>query len=215
MIASSVVRRRALVAAAASGCMLFSAFCAHAEPVKLPAGTEIPLTLEHHVTSGYIRADEPVFFRVTHDVQVDGRTVIARATLVRGKMFDAANRGMVGQSGMMSFGVKSLPAVDGSMAPVDADMTSKGRSRAGATLGWTIFWGIPGLITKGVNPYLERGTEIAATVAVDTLVDPDKTPGLVEASGSDGTHVAAAAGPPEPLPVAVYKNRIAGSARKP
>jgi hypothetical protein len=122
-------------------------------------------------------------------------------------MLSAANRGMVGQSGSMSFGVNLLPAVDGSMVGVDADLTSKGRSRAGATVAWTIFWGIPGLITKGVNPYLERGTEVSATVLGDSLIDPDKI--------ASNAEVPSGATPAAPLPLTIDKHKFAGSAKKP
>jgi hypothetical protein len=140
--------RGALVAAA--GCAFFSFSCVRAEPVKLAAGTEIPLTLQHHVTSGYIAADQPVYFRVTHDVQVDGRTVIAGGTLVRGKMLSAQSRHSrtVGVDVVRRQPAAGRRWLDGRRRCRPA----RGRSRV-VTVAWTIFWG-SGPDHERVNPYL-------------------------------------------------------------
>lgn len=145
---------------------------ASAEPVKLPAGMLVELELQHHVTPSYLEVNAPVYFRVASDVAVGEQTVIRKGTLVTGKMEQSNERGMVGKSGVMSLGVRSVAAVDGSSVPIDMDMTQQGRSRGGAVVGWTIFWGIPGLITKGVNPYMERGAVLEATIPGTALVDP-------------------------------------------
>lgn len=152
------------------------AFQAQAEPVKLPAGMRVVLELQHHVTSGYLPTGSPIYFRVAKDVQISGVTLIRQGTLVTGKMEQASSRGMVGHSGSMSLGVRTVKAVDGTDVPVEADLSKQGRSRTGATVAWTLFWGIPGLVTKGVNPYLERGTTIEADVTTELAIDPALEP---------------------------------------
>ncbi|MGH8313649.1 MAG: hypothetical protein ACRETU_00675 [Steroidobacterales bacterium] len=152
------------------------AFQAQAEPVKLPAGMRVVLELQHHVTSGYVPTGSPIYFRVAKDVQIGGVTLIRQGTLVTGKMELASSRGMVGHSGSMSLGVRTVKAVDGTEVPVEADLSKQGRSRTGATVAWTLFWGIPGLVTKGVNPYLERGTNVEADVTTETAIDPALEP---------------------------------------
>jgi len=133
---------------------------------------QIELELQHHVTSGYLPTGSPIHFRVLEDVTVQGQTLIRKGTLVTGKMEHAQNRGMVGRSGWMTLGVHTVPAVDGTNVPVEADLAKQGHSRAVATVGWTLFWGLPGLITRGVNPYLERGSAIEATVTNEVSIDP-------------------------------------------
>lgn len=162
-----------------------------AEPVKIAPGTVIELELQHHVTSAYVPPGTPIYFRVAKDVQVNGRTVIAAGTTAPGRMIDAQSRGMVGKSGSMSLGVKQIQAVDGSWIAVDADLAKQGRSRAGATIGWVVFWGLPGLITKGVNPYLLRGTLVDAMVQAEFTVNPDAV------AATPATAV------PAPLPIVV------------
>jgi hypothetical protein len=162
-----------------------------AEPVKVAPGTVVELELQHHVTSAYTPPGSPIYFRVAKDVQVNGRTVIAAGTVAPGRMIDAQSRGMVGKSGSMSLGVKQIQAVDGSWIAVDADLAKQGRSRAGATIGWIVFWGLPGLITKGVNPYLMRGTVVDAMVVAEFTVNPDAAP------AAPPTAI------PDPLPIVV------------
>jgi hypothetical protein len=145
-----------------------------AEPVKLPAGMSVELELQHHVNSAYVPAGSPIYFRVAKDVKIDDRVLIRVGTLATGKMDQAQKRGMVGHSGSMLLSIRAVPAIDGTAVAVDSDVAKQGRSRAGATVAWTLFWGVPGLITKGVNPYLERGQKILATVVADTVIDPEK-----------------------------------------
>lgn len=145
-----------------------------AEPVSLPAGTNVLLVLQHHLNSGYTPAGTPVYFRVADDVLVGDQVLIAKNSLVVGQMAQASERGMVGRSGTMLVSVDSVPGVDGTRVSVDADLSKQGRSRGAATVGWTIFWGIPGLITKGVNPYMEKGDVLSATVTSATPIDPAK-----------------------------------------
>ena len=166
-----------------------------AEPVRVPPTTAIELELQHHVTAGYMDPGEPIWFRVARDVQVEGRTVVKAGTPAKGRMIDATERGMVGRSGSMSLGVRHVQAVDGSWLPVEADLARQGRSRTGATVGWVLVWGIPGLITKGVNPYLERGTTIDASLLAEVTVDPDKPP-TAEATVTVSE--------PQPLPLLGY-----------
>ncbi len=143
-----------------------------AEPVRLPAGMSVPLELQHHINSGFTPTGSPIYFRVAKDVMIEGQTLIAKDTLVKGRMEQAAERRMVGKSGSMALGVDSVQAIDGTSVPVEADLEKQGRSRSGATVAWTLFWGLPGLVTRGVNPYLEKGSKLLATVKSDQSIDP-------------------------------------------
>ncbi len=151
---------------------LAAPLCAEGEPVVLPAGMSLPLVLQHHVNSAYTPAGSPVFFRVARDLVVNDQVLVAEGALVTGKMAQAAERGRVGRSGMMLVSVDSVTGVDGTRVPVDADWSRQGRSRGAATVGWTVVWGLAGLITKGVNPYMEKGDTLDAVVSSATPIDP-------------------------------------------
>lgn len=152
--------------------VLFGVRSVQADPVKIPVGMSVALELQHHVNSAYTPTGSPIYFRVARDVVIGGQTLIAKGTLVTGKMEQAQDRGMVGRSGSMTLAVRTVKAVDGTDVPIEADLSKQGRSRAGATVAWTLFWGIPGLVTHGVNPYMEKGTEISAAVLSEVAVDP-------------------------------------------
>lgn len=208
-----IMRAGAALALALSGMPL------QAEPVTLPAGMLVELELQHHVNSAYIHAGSPIYFRVASDIAIADQVLIRKGTLVTGKMEQANARGMVGRSGSMSLGVRDITAVDGTHVAVDADLSSQGRSRTGATVAWTLFWGVPGLITRGVNPYLERGTTLDAKVVHDIPVDPGKVAGTGDVVAPEATDVGSSAAPsalPAPQEMKITGSKFASwSSKKP
>jgi hypothetical protein len=164
------MRRVALVYLAAA--WLWPAAQLQAAPVKLPSAAPIELELQHHITSAYVGVGTPIYFRVAHDVVVDGHTLIARGTLVRGQMRAAADRDAMATSGAMSLGIRSVQAVDGKQVRVVADMTRQGRDRDTAMALWSAFWGLPGLLTRGKSAHVERGTVVTAQVLNEAMIEP-------------------------------------------
>lgn len=147
---------------------------ASAATLTIPKGMSVPISLQQHVTSGYVAAGSPIYFVVEADVAIGGQTVIRKGTPVVGKMDASQSRGRVGKSGSMAISVRTVEAVDGTVIPIDADFSKQGRSRSGATVAWVLFWGLPGLLTRGVNPYVERGVTWDANLLSDATVDPEK-----------------------------------------
>lgn len=145
-----------------------------ADPITIPRGMSVPVTLQQNVSSGYVMAGSSIYFLVESDVSIGGQVVIRKGTHVIGKMDASQGRGRVGKSGSMAMSVRSLEAIDGTVVPIDADFSKQGRSRTGATVAWILFWGIPGLLTRGVNPYVERGVTWDANLITDVVVDPAK-----------------------------------------
>jgi hypothetical protein len=143
----------------------------HAEAARLSAGTHITLQLAQHITSGQTPAGSPVWFRVKDDVQVGNETVVRKGSLVRGQMNASSQRGSIGSSGSMNFGVRFIPAVDGQNIRVIATLGSAGRDRGNALVGWTLMWGWFGLVTKGVDAYAIRGSEMDAEVLSDKVIE--------------------------------------------
>ena len=171
MIHRHFYARAAFYAAVLSSMLAGAAF---ADPVTIPKGMSVPVTLQQHVTSGYVMAGSPIYFIAESDVSIGGQVVIRKGTHIVGKMDASQGRGRVGKSGSMAMSVRSLEAVDGTVVPIDADFSKQGRSRTGATVAWILFWGIPGLLTRGVNPYVERGVTWDANLVTDVAVDPAK-----------------------------------------
>src|SRR5262245_31441221 len=166
--------RRALLAAAV---LSLAAPPAAATPARLLAGTALSLELEQHVTSAYTPAGSTIRFRVAADVLADGRVVIRRGTPVAGRLRQATDRAMVGTSGSMTLGVDFVAAVDGQAIRVIANETRQGRDRGNALAGWTILWGLGGLVTHGAHSWLPRGSQLPALVLFDRRIEgPERPP---------------------------------------
>ncbi|MGH8264759.1 MAG: hypothetical protein ACRET4_14875 [Steroidobacteraceae bacterium] len=157
------------------------------EPVYLKSGTRVRLELQQHITSAYTAQNSDIYFRVAEDVMSSGELTIRRGTLVRGVLQQATDTGMAGRSGTMTVAIREVTATDGRPVRIVSSTTRTGRDREGAVVGWVIFWGIPGLITRGVSAYAERGAIMEAQVLTDTRIDAghpmtggDALPALVE-----------------------------------
>jgi hypothetical protein len=146
----------------------------------LTGGTLFTLELAQHITSGRTPVGSRVYFHVANDVTAQGQTVIRKGTLVEGRMQAIGDRGMVGVSGSMNFGVRYVPAVDGQRVRVLATASNKGRSRDGAMVGWVFMWGIFGLTTQGVDAFALRGAELEAEVLTDRDIKPTPPEPAVE-----------------------------------
>jgi hypothetical protein len=157
------------------------AVAAAAATAKLPAGTVVKLELQQTITSAYTPADSPIYFRVRDDILADGAVVIRRGTLVTGRMAQSDGRHMMAVSGSMSFGVRFVPAVDGQQIRVIATQSMAGRDRGDALTGWTIFWGLGGLMTHGVNAYMERGAVMEGQILSDKRIDLERAAAPTEA----------------------------------
>lgn len=169
----------------------------HAAPVRLNAGTHLTLELMHHITSSETPSGSTVYFRVRDDTLAQGQVVIRKGTIVTGRMESTTDRGAVGVSGSLNFGVRYVPAIDGQNVRVLASMSSNGRSRDNALIGWSIFWGLPGLLTHGVNAFARRGAELDAEVLSDKLI-----------SIEDAAMPAAGAAPPPSLQFAIEQHLL-------
>lgn len=161
---------------------------------RLLSGTPVRLELQHHITSAYTPPGTTIWFRVAEDVMAGNAVAIAMGTPVTGRMLRTEDRALLGTSGSMDFRIDFVAAVDGQQIRVIASESREGRDRGNALAGWTIFWGLPGLLTRGVHGWLERGAQVEALVLHDRRIAPME-PVPAEA---------------EPAPVAAALGRILG-----
>lgn len=168
---------------AALACLL--PVMAHGASARVPAGSHFRLALAHHITSGQTPAGAPVWFRVIEDFRVRDAVVVRKGTLVRGQMTAAAQRGAIGASGSMNFGLRFVPAVDGQNIRVISSLASNGRDRGNALVGWTLMWGWFGLMTKGADAFALRGAELDAEVLSDKVVEVPAETSAAEAVPTD------------------------------
>lgn len=160
-----------------AGILLGSAAGAGAsDTALLKSGTPVLLALEHHVSSAYTPVGGDIGLRIAEDVMAGDRVVIRRGTPVRGRLRQASDRGMLGTSASMTIGVDFVPAVDGQQLRVVAAETRQGRDRGNALAGWTIFWGLPGLMTRGVHSFVLRDALLEAQVLFDRRIIVEAAP---------------------------------------
>jgi hypothetical protein len=165
------VVRRVLLPAARLAALLALALPGQSATIKLPGSTVVRLELQQNITSAYTEPESPVYFRVVDDVLAEGAVAIRKGTLVVGRITSADARRMMGVSGRLGLDVRFVPAVDGQQIRVLGSAVRAGRSRDDAVVGWSLFWGIGGLMTHGVNAHLERGAIIEAQVLSDRRID--------------------------------------------
>ena len=138
------------------------------QDVTVQARTPIELTLLHHVHSGFSRAGAPVWLRVAEDVMVDDRVVVRAGTIAECRL--AASRGAqsLGHGGSLTLDPRSVPAVDGSLIPLEGRVQVSGRERS--MVGSILSWGIAGFGAKGKSAIVSMGTRLTgqtAPMAVD------------------------------------------------
>ena len=76
--------------------------------VVLKAGTVIPMELVNTITGKTARSGQLVDFRVTSDVKVDGKTVVAAGSIAQGQIVRAKKSGLLGAEGELEIAVKSI-----------------------------------------------------------------------------------------------------------
>lgn len=141
--------------------------------VLLPMHQEIPLALAHHVTSAYNDQGTEVFFRVAEDVIVDGQVLVGRGEVVTGRVGATKKGRSFGRSGSIDLTVRTVRAVDETLVPLGGEITFKGRSRTGATVGaWVGLGVVGGFLVKGRSAVLEKGDLFSAYVAADRQILP-------------------------------------------
>lgn len=161
---------------------LWPPFAAAEDTLRLLSGTPVRLELQHHITSAYTPAGSTIWFRVAEDVVAGEGIAVRKGTPVRGRMRSTSDRAMLGASGTMEFRIDFVTAVDGQQVRVVAAESHRGRDRGNALAGWTIFWGLPGLMTRGVHGWLERGAEVEALVLHDKRIAQPESPAAIAAA---------------------------------
>ncbi len=138
------------------------------QDVTVQARTPIELTLLHHVHSGFSRAGAPVWLRVAEDVVVDDRVVVRAGTIAECRL--AASRGAqsLGHGGSLTLDPRSVPAVDGSLIPLEGRVQVSGRERS--MVGSILSWGIAGFGAKGKSAVVSMGTRLTGHVAAESVV---------------------------------------------
>lgn len=137
--------------------------------VTIADGTELKITTTEDISSQKVVEGDPLNFKVLEDLKINGRTVIAKDTLVKGTVATAKKKGFMGKGGDLSVRIESTQTVDNQKIKLRASKSGAGGDNMGSTVALTVLFGPLGLLRKGKEAKIKAGTVLTA------YVDENKT----------------------------------------
>lgn len=128
--------------------------------VTIPDGTELVALLDEEISSSSATEGDPVNFKLKDDLKIDGKIVVAKDTLIKGTITNAQKAGRMGKGGKLGIRVESTTAVDGQKIRLRASKGGEGGDKVGTVIALSVFFGLFGLLKKGKNAKIKKGTEI-------------------------------------------------------
>lgn len=126
----------------------------------IPDGTEFTVVTVDEITSKTAAEGDPLTFKVAEDVKIDGQTVIAKDTIVKGSVAQAKKAGMMGRGGSLGIRVESTMTVDNQKLKLRSTKGKEGDDKTGTTVALVVLFGPLGFLKKGKNAVIKPGTQI-------------------------------------------------------
>jgi len=130
--------------------------------VVIPDGTELCVVTINTISSGKVVTGTVLRFEVCKDVIVDGVIVIQKGAVVLGSVSDAKRAGRIGRKGSLNISVESTSTIDNQPIKLRSFKSQEGDDRAGAVIATSIIFGPFGLLKRGTNAEIIKGTTIQA-----------------------------------------------------
>ena len=130
--------------------------------VTIPDGTELKIATTEDISGQKVVEGDPLSFKVSEDVKINGRTVIAKDTLVKGTVSTAKKKGFMGKGGELSVRIESTQTVDDQKVKLRASKSGEGGDNMGSTVALTVLFGPLGLLRKGKEAKIKAGTILTA-----------------------------------------------------
>lgn len=162
----TVVMVLVLVSIISSSITTLSAATRNQDPAKpenvkvVPDGTEFTVVTIDEITSKTATEGDPLTFKVAEDVKIDGQTVIAKGSLVKGTVAQAKKAGRMGRGGSLGIRVESAMTVDNQKLKLRSTKGKEGDDKTGTTVALVVLFGPLGFLKKGKNAVIKPGTEI-------------------------------------------------------
>jgi hypothetical protein len=143
-------------------CMLSSAtaIAQQTKPFEIPDGSEISVVTTEMLSSKTATEGDPVNFKVDEDFKINGVTVIAKGTMVKGSVSNAEKNGHFGKAGKLNIRVESTKTVDGQNLKLRASKGKAGDGKTGTTVALVVLFGPLGFLKHGKNAEIKEGTKI-------------------------------------------------------
>lgn len=144
--------------------------------VVIPDGTEISAVTTETISSKTSHEDDPITFKVDEDVVIDGVTVIARGTIIKGIVTNAKKSGFFGKGGQLNVRLESTTTIDGQKLKVRASKGKEGSDKTGTTVALVVLFGPLGFLKKGKNAEIKEGTKIKVFTDEEKRVKIENAP---------------------------------------
>jgi hypothetical protein len=131
-----------------------------ASEVVIPDGTEFEVETTEEISSKTAAEGDPLSFKVADDIKINGQTVIAAGTLVKGTVSNAKKAGMMGKGGQLGIRVESTTTVDGQKLKLRSSKGKEGSDKTGTTVALVVLFGPLGFLKHGKNAKIKVGTKI-------------------------------------------------------
>jgi hypothetical protein len=135
-----------------------------APKVTLPDGTEFTVVTTEEISSKTATEGDPLTFKVSEDVKVGDKVVIAKGALVKGSITQAKKAGMMGKGGSLGIRVDSTTTVDGQTLKLRSSKGKEGDDKTGTTVALVVLFGPLGFLKHGKNAKIKEGTPIKVYV---------------------------------------------------
>ena len=135
-----------------------------ATSVSVPDGMEIKVMTTEELSGQKLVEGDPLTFKVQEDVKVNGKTVIAKDTLVKGTVAAAKKKGFMGKGGELSVRIESTQTVDNQKIKLRASKSGAGGDNMGSTVALTVLFGPLGLLRRGKEAKIKAGTVLSAFI---------------------------------------------------
>lgn len=147
------------------------------EPILLPAGTPVELSLNRTLSSEDAQKGDEVDFTVVEDVSVNGTLVIKRGAVAMATVTEANKKRRMGRAGKLNVNIDYVELLNGERAGLRAKKEAQGKGRqkhiTGAIAATGIFF-FPAapffLLWKGKDITIPEGTIVTAYIDGDVTV---------------------------------------------
>jgi hypothetical protein len=143
--------------------------------VQIPVGTVVDLTFDTLVTPATAAVGQTVTLKVTNDVKVNGKVVIAAGTTATGEVVAEAKSGAIGKEASISVTAKQVAAVDGTVVPLSGTKAVSGEGHETSSIVITLLCCILGLLQHGGKAEIPAGSTLRTTVAAPVEIQVPQT----------------------------------------
>ena len=144
------------------------------EKVVIPDGTEISAVFTETLSSKTAKEDDPITFKVEEDVVLNGQTVIAKGSIIKGIVSNAKKSGFFGRGGELNVRLESGVTIDNQKIKLRASKGKEGGDKTGTTVALVVLFGPLGFLKKGKNAEIKEGTKIKV------FTDEEKTVNVIK-----------------------------------